>query len=117
MNRRRTNLPLWLGGAYLAWSLLVYFGTLGSDAHSWWPIFLYFIIWPISSLYEAADKYCLFHFFPDPAQVPSWIWTLNDYISGAFYVVVGTLWVWFLGRLISKVTARMRPVGNDAIVP
>jgi hypothetical protein len=35
---------------------------------------------------------------------------MNDYIGGAFYIIVGTIWIWFLGWLISRVAARLFPV-------
>lgn len=65
-------------------------------------IFLYYIIWPVSALYEVGRSLCL-GFDPDP--VPSWFLTLSDYVDGAFYIIVGTIWVWFLGRVLSRVYA------------
>ena len=51
MKRRFPKFAYWLAGVYLAYSLLVYFGSLWSkgDAHSWWPVFLYPVIWPWSA--------------------------------------------------------------------
>jgi hypothetical protein len=99
---RGTKLARWLAGIYLAWSLLVFFGSLGSESHSWWPIFLNPIIWPLGTLYDLASSVCLDWLAPDAHSAPAWIWTANDYVAGAFYIVVGTIWVWFLGRLLSR---------------
>src|SRR5208337_4686104 len=139
-----------LAGIYLIWSLFVYFASLGSDAHAWWPLFLYFIIWPVGALWEHVSSACLEWLavrgksparrcaaalgrdrgvetkqywlkyeqvsttkspaqgrkqrprdfrhgllVRDPRSAPDWVCTLNDYIAGAFYIIVGTIWVWF----------------------
>ena len=42
--KRLRKLPWWLGGIYLCLSLLFYFGSMGGEGHSWWPILLYPII-------------------------------------------------------------------------
>ena len=41
---------------------------------------------------------------------------LNDYIGGAFYIIVGTIWIWFLGRVISKIVTRLFPVREHETV-
>src|SRR5882672_6225300 len=97
MKRRLPNLARWLAGIYLIWSLFIFFSTLGSEAHSWWPIWLYFIIWPLSALYEVVSSVCLEWLIADPKTAASWMWTLNDYVAGTFYTLVGTIWIWCLG--------------------
>jgi hypothetical protein len=105
---RFPKLAHWLAGIYLAWSLLVFFGSLGSQGHSWWPLFLYFIIWPISAIYNFVSAICFDWVFPK--SPPEWAWLLFDYVSGAFYIIVGTVWIWFLGRVISRVVTRLSPI-------
>ncbi|MBI3876348.1 MAG: hypothetical protein HY300_10420 [Verrucomicrobia bacterium] len=112
--RRLPNLPRWLGGIYLGWSLLVFFGRLGSESHSWWPLFLYCIIWPLSTVHKAVSSACLNWLIPDPNSASEWIFTLDDYIAGVFYIVAGTIWVWFLGRVVSSVATRLFPLKNGA---
>lgn len=97
--RRFSKLAIWMAGVYLVYSLLVYFGTLGGEGHSWWPIWLYPVIWPLSVLIEFAGNAI---YNPLGSM-------LGDYVAGAFYIVFGTVWIWFLGRLISAVAARFFP--------
>src|SRR5215471_10156941 len=104
--RRSPKLARWLAALYLLWSLLVFFGSLGSESHSWWPIFLYPIIWPISAVYEKLSSYISNWLIPDAHHAPNWVWTVNDYAAGAFYILVGTIWMWFLGHILSKGTRR-----------
>jgi hypothetical protein len=103
------TIPRWLAGGYLLWSLLVYFGTLGGDGHSWWPIFLYPLIWPLSWMHHEAQSYILHRFVPDPRSVPDSLWIYNDWIAGAFYIVAGTAWLWYMGTLLSRAATRMFP--------
>jgi hypothetical protein len=116
MKRRFPKLAGWLAVIYLFWSLFVFFGTLGSEGHDWWPLFLYFVIWPLSALYEALSSVSFDWLIPDPKSAASWVWTLNDYIAGAFYIVVGTIWVWCLGRVFSIVITRIFPLRHDKTV-
>jgi hypothetical protein len=99
MKPRYPKLARWMAGIYLLYSLIVFFGSLGSESHSWWPIFLYPVIWPLSALYGMVSSACLDWLVPDP---PDWVWMLNDYVMGAFYIIVGTIWIWFLGRVLSR---------------
>jgi|SRR6267154_1113293 len=112
---RFPKLARWLAGIYLAWSLLVFFGSLGSEGHSWWPLFLYFIIWPISAAWEFLSAICADRLISKSA--PEWAWVLVDYISGAFYIIGGTIWIWFLGRVISRVATLLSPIGEPENVP
>jgi hypothetical protein len=79
--RRFPKFATWMAGLYLVWSLLVYFGTLGGEGHDWWPIWLYFVIWPLSFLI--------------------------DCVMGSLYIILGTAWIWFLGWLISVGATRV----------
>src|SRR5579859_5910952 len=97
MKHRLPKLPYYISGIYLLWSVFVFFSTLGKNGHEWWPLFLYFIIWPLSLVFEFLDDTIL-DFFTSK-QTSEWIWVANDYIMGFFYIVGGTLWVWFLGRI------------------
>src|SRR5690242_10220240 len=99
-NRRLPRLSRWLAGLYLVWSLFIYFGTLGREGHSFWPLWLYFIIWPLSLAHNVVSSACQDLLFPDTKSTPNWAYALNDYMAGAFYIIVGTMWLWFLGVLI-----------------
>jgi len=106
MKRRFPKMAHWMAGIYFLYSLIVFFGSLGSESHSWWPIFLYPVILPLSALYEAASSVCLDWLVPDSNSAPSWVWTLNDYVMGVFYIIVGTIWIWFLGRVLLRIGTR-----------
>ena len=93
-NLRLPKLANWMAGLYLIYSLLVYFGTLAGVGHEWWPIFLYPIIWPLSLLLHLAEN----------ALPPT---AIGDYIMGGFYIVVGTVWMWLVGRLISLIGRKL----------
>jgi hypothetical protein len=111
MNRIRfAKLPRWGAGVYLFCSLLVYFGTLGQEAHAWWPLFLYFIIWPLSLVYELVSAVCLDWL---PNTRPEWVWWVVDATSGAFYIVVGTIWIWFLGKVFSRIVTLAFPIKDE----
>ena len=103
---RNRTLPRWLASAYFLWSLLVYFGTLGHDGHSWWPIFLYPLIWPLGWIHHEAQSYYFHRFVPEPSSAPASVWIYNDWIAGAFYIVVGTAWLWLVGTLLSRAATR-----------
>lgn len=109
VNRRLPKLTHYLAAIYLLFSLTAFFGSLGSESHSWWPILLYYPIWPLSWLYEAVSKGWLERMIPEPRLTPVWVWTLNDYIAGAFYVLAGTAWIWSLGKGFSALVTRCFP--------
>jgi hypothetical protein len=109
----RSGLALWLAGIYLAWSLLVYFGSLGSDGHAWWPVFLYPIIWPASALYEWATEAFLDWQFSGSRQLSDSFYLMLDGIAGAYYIVIGSLWVYFLVRLIQGAVKKRRAETPD----
>jgi len=46
---------------------------------------------------------------PDPKTAPTSVWMLMDSISGGFYILVGTLWFWVVGRTVSRIIARVLP--------
>ena len=110
MKRRVPKLGRWLACIYFVWSLFVYFGTLGRNGHEYWPIWLYFIIWPVSALYEFVNSICFDWLFPDPKSMSDQVYMMNDYIGGAVYIIVGSVWIWFLGGVISRIITRLFPV-------
>jgi len=81
-----------MAAIYLAWALLVFFGSLGSESHSWWPLFLYPIIWPWSLLFQAIAS------------------SLGDFGYAFAFIAFGTLWIWFLGRAFSFLMTRLFPL-------
>ena len=93
----------------------MYFGSMFGREHQWWPLFLYPIIWPVSALYESVSDTCFDWLVPNPRSAPDWVWTFNDFIAGAFYIVAGTIWVWCLGRVFSIVVTRIFPLRDDNI--
>ena len=97
---------------YLLWSSFIYFATLGRNGHEWWPLYLYFIIWPLSLAHNVLSSVCEDWLFPH--TTPNWAYALDDYIAGGFYIVVGTIWIWFLGRIVSKVATRLFPIKDHA---
>jgi len=88
--------------AYLGWSGLVYFGSLGQESHAWWPLFLFPLILPWSAIYQFALDPLIGHWLaPDPRTAPVSAWMAMDYIAGGFYIVVGTVWFWFIGKWLA----------------
>src|SRR5437867_2620790 len=98
MKRRFPKLGRWLASIYLVWGLLVFFGSLGSESHSWWPMFLYPVIWPLSSLFQRMDL------------------ASSDGAYATFYIVVGTIWIGWLGRLFSILATRLFPFRDEQTV-
>ena len=93
------KLPWLLAGAYLAWSCLVYFGSLGSESHSWWPLFLFPLILPWSAVHQFLLSPVIERVIvPNPRAASASAWMTLDYIAGGYYIVVGTIWKWFLGK-------------------
>jgi hypothetical protein len=43
---------------------------------------------------------------PDPRSASPAAWMQLDYFAGAFYIVVGTLWYWVIGKMISRIATR-----------
>ena len=112
--QRFKNLAWWLAATYFAWSLFVYFGTLGREPHSWWPIFLYHLIWPWSWIEESVIQPLLnSRLAPDPKTAPVSVWMLMDYVAGGFYITVGTVWFWSVGKIISKIATSVFPIQEN----
>jgi len=112
--QRLPKLARWFAGVYFVWSVFVYFWTIGSEAHTWWPIFLYFVIWPISYFFEALQSVCLDWLVPDARNAPNWVWYLNDGVMALLYIFGGTLWMWFFGKIISRAVTRLLPFRNQS---
>jgi hypothetical protein len=97
-----------LAGAYFVWSCLVYFGSMAGD-HEWWPAFLYQLIWPISWAYEAVGETAFEAIWPVPSRAQ---YLVYDGLSGAFYIVAGTLWWALVGLVLTVVARRIRSRGS-----
>jgi hypothetical protein len=106
---RLSKLPRWLAGVYLVSSLLVFFGTMGTEGHAWWPLFLHYIIWPISLIFDWVSSIFLERL---PQSSPDSTFSVIDDVSGAFYIIAGTIWMWFLGRLFSRMITHFFPLGD-----
>lgn len=100
-----------MAGIYLLYGSVVFFGSLGSQSHSWWPIFFYPVIWPLSLVFRVAYSR-LAHAVFSPGT-PSWAFLVYDYFWGFIYIVVGTIWVWWLGRLFSTLATRIFPFRDE----
>jgi hypothetical protein len=103
-----------LAGIYVTYGIIVFFGSLGSESHSWWPVFLNPIIWPLGSVLLAASSVSMDVIFPK--NPPTWAYSVFDYVLAAFYVGVGAVWVWCLGRVFSILITRIFRVKNESIV-
>jgi hypothetical protein len=106
MKRRLPKLARWLAGVYLVYGLVVFFGSLGGQGHSWWPIMLYPVIWPLSLLFQLATDSFLDSFSP----------AAYDYVAAAFYICIGAIWVWWLGHLFSILVTRIFPFRDEKTV-
>ena len=111
--KRLQKLPWWLGGIYLCLSLYSYFGSMGGEGHSWWPIFLYPIIWPWGLVEHELTSYLCNQFIPDPKAASATTWIIVDALGGAFYIIIGTLWIWFVGKVISLGATRLFPIKGN----
>lgn len=112
MKRRLTKLGWVLAGLYFAFSVVGYVGSLGHRDHAWWPMFLYPVIFPCSLLFEEVWKTPLREWLvAGGSGLPSWV-TL-DRLAGAYYIVVGTLWLGLVGRLVSLASTRLFPLKYD----
>src|SRR5882724_1477104 len=96
---RLRQLKWWFAGLYLAWSLLVYFGS--TKEHQWWPLFLYPLILPWSILFDFVGDRVFQWLAPHPATSD---FVLFDCIEGALYIVGGTVWFWYVGKFIEFIT-------------
>lgn len=111
MKRRLPKLARWLAGIYLVYGLIVFFGSLGGEGHSWWPIMLYPVIWPLSFIFQLGSSLLMDAVFPH--QTPSWAYIAYDYVAAVFYIGVGAIWVWWLARLFSKLVTRLFPFRDE----
>src|ERR1039457_2442844 len=114
MKRRLPKLARWLAGIYLGWSLLVLFCSLCIGEHDVWRVLLYYIIWPVSAFYERLISPMLLDWLvTDPKTAPNWLEAFFYCVDGSFYVIVGTIWVWLIGRLVSMISAEILPIRHD----
>jgi hypothetical protein len=70
MKRRLPKFARWLAGIYLVYGLLVFFGSMGSQGHSWRPIMLYPVIWPLSFAFQFGSALLMDAVFSH--QTPAW---------------------------------------------
>ena len=64
---------------------------------------LYPVIWPLSLLFQLATGSFLDSLSP----------VVYDYVAAAFYIGIGAIWVWCLGRLFSIVVTRIFPFRDE----
>ena len=108
-------LPYLLAVTYATWTLFIYFFA----DHAWWPFYLYRLIWPVSAVWEHSLRFPVFRWLsPATGPVPTETYILFDRISGAYYLLIGTLWVWGLGAALSRLataifTVPPKPLPND----
>lgn len=98
---RLRKAPHLLGVLYLAWSSFVYFGSYGTANHAWWPIFVYGPIWPWSWAIECLLDPLQASLAPEPHATPESVFMAMDQVAGAGYIVIGSVWYWCLGKLVS----------------
>jgi hypothetical protein len=111
---RLRTLGLWLAAFYFAFSLLVYVGSYGHRDHAWWPMFLYPVIFPFGWLFEEALKPLLRAWLvPATGTVTEEVWMTLDHIAGLFYVIVGTSWLWCVGKIVSAGVTRFFPLERE----
>jgi hypothetical protein len=89
---------------YFGWSCFVFFGSLGSAGHDWWPVLLYSLIWPVSFVIDQGSLAVLTYFVGNTPPDSSWL--VLDYVCGFLYIVGGTVWIWFLGTVFAKFGSR-----------
>ena len=103
----RAKICRWIAATYFVWSVLVYFGSFRGDLHSWWPLFLYFIIWPLGAGFEVLSSAILAAFLPGSGAAAGRIYFLVDALSGFLYIVGGTLWIWLVATILSRAGGRL----------
>jgi hypothetical protein len=80
---------------------------MGGRGHSWWPIFLWPVIFPISFLFDIVSDVALDWLVPDPKAAPNWVWSAYDWVSGCFYIVAGSAWMFYIGKCLSFIFDRL----------
>jgi hypothetical protein len=101
--RRLPLLSRVLAWLYLVWSCLVYFASMTGE-HEWWPLFLYPLIWPLGLVYNVVSWPMFEMLVPVPNARQ---YMLYDHISGAFYIVGGTIWLTCLGLALTVLAKRV----------
>ena len=98
----------WLSGAYFLFSNFVYFASMGSQSHAWWPVFLAPLAIPVF-LIDMTIGEGLFALLAGPSPAIT-AYANYDYFVGACYIILGSLWMWFVGRGISRATTYLFPL-------
>jgi hypothetical protein len=109
--RRFPKLARWLTSIYLAYGLFVFFGSMSGNSHEWWPIFVFPIIWPFGFVCLILLDLIGNALISDGS--PDWVYTFVDYMGAVFFVGLGSVWVWFLGRLFSMAATHLFPLEPD----
>lgn len=87
----------------------MYFSTLGHEGHEWWPIFLFPLILPWSAVHQFLIGPMLANWIvPNPRSAPESAWMMLDYIAGGYYIIIGTMWFWVVGKVISRIATRRK---------
>jgi len=66
-------------------------------------MFLFPLILPWSALHQFVLDPMLQHWLaPDPRAVSASVYMTMDYIAGGFYIIVGTIWFWLVGKWLVR---------------
>jgi len=107
MNNQRWTWPRALAALYFLWGTFVFFGTLGTESHAWWPVTLHIVTYPLGlAIWGFLDL--IFDGWLYSAPRPEHSYVLEDYAAGALYILGGTVWVWAVCSLISRGINRLR---------
>ncbi len=92
----------------------MYFGRLGHPGHEWWPVSLFPLILPWSAVHQfLLDPILTKWLIPQSGSVPDSAWMELDYITGAYYIIVGTIWFWIVGKIILRIFSRARLLNEE----
>ncbi|SRR6266568_234616 len=102
--KRIRLIPWFLSGLFATWGLFVWFWA----DHEWWPVFLYYPLYPVSVLIERGIGAFRDHLVPDPTTASPEAWTSLDYFSGLVYLVCGFVWYFMIGAAVRWAIWRFR---------
>ena len=95
------RIPFVLAGLYAVWGFFVF--SFGGD---FWPLGLYFIIWPLSVGIESLLEVLGPHSRAVP--VPTHVWVELNWFAGVLYVGLGTMWIWFWSWVVCHAVSRAK---------
>jgi hypothetical protein len=90
---------------YFVWSCFVFFGSLETRSHEWWPMFLFPLILPWSLLIEWVSAHWIARSIGSASQD---VFYRADFVTGIAYIVVGTLWFGILGSAVNRLLLNSR---------